>query len=252
MQRLLVVVPAYNEQASIGSVLADICAVVPDAGVLVVDDGSSDRTREIALAEGVKVLSLPFNLGVGGAMRAGFRFAVRNGYTQVIQVDADGQHDPKQIPTLVGELAEADIVIGARFAGSGEYLVRGPRRWAMRTLAVYLSRLTKARLTDATSGFRASGPRAVELFARHYPVEYLGDTVESLVIAALAGLRVKQVPVSMRVRSTGRPSQTPVTAVVYLLRACMALAMARVRWRSKRRLSVDELAPMMHHKENSI
>ena len=139
MNRLLVVVPAYNEEASIRPVLIDIRAAVPDAGVLVVDDGSSDRTREIALAQGADVLSLPFNLGVGGAMRAGFRFAVRHGYTQVIQVDADGQHDPTQIPMLVGELAEADIVIGARFAGTGAYPVRGPRRWAMRTLAFHLS-----------------------------------------------------------------------------------------------------------------
>jgi glycosyltransferase involved in cell wall biosynthesis len=252
MERLLVVVPAYNEEASIRPVLRDIRTVVPEAGVLVVDDGSSDHTREIALAEGVEVLSLPFNLGVGGAMRAGFRFAVRYGYTQVIQVDADGQHDPRQIPMLVGELAEADIVIGARFAGTGAYPVRGPRRWAMRTLAFHLSRLTKARLTDATSGFRASGPRAVALFATHYPVEYLGDTVESLVIAALAGLRVKQVAVNMRVRSSGRPSQTPIKAMIYLLRACLALAMARVRWRSKRRLGLAELAPMVGHKGNPV
>jgi glycosyltransferase involved in cell wall biosynthesis len=250
-KRLLVVVPAYNEEASIKSVLVDICAVVPGAGVLVVDDGSTDRTREIALAQGVKVLSLPFNLGVGGAMRAGFRFAARNGYSPVIQVDADGQHDPKEIPTLIGELADADIVIGARFAGTGAYPVRGPRRWAMQTLAFYLSRLTGSRLTDATSGFRASGPRAVELFARHYPAEYLGDTVESLVIAALAGLRVTQVPVTMRARSAGRPSQTPFKAIVYLLRACLALAMARMRWRSTRRLELDELAPVAQHKETT-
>ncbi|HEY8282430.1 MAG TPA: glycosyltransferase family 2 protein [Leifsonia sp.] len=252
MERLLVVVPAYNEEASIGTVLADIRAVVPDAGILVVDDGSSDDTRRVALAQQVHVLTLPFNLGVGGAMRAGFRFAVRNGYTQVIQVDADGQHDPKQIPMLVGRLSESDIVIGARFAGAGDYQARGPRRWAMRLLAWYLTRLTHARLTDATSGFRASGPRAVELFARHYPVEYLGDTVESLVIAALAGLRVEQVAVTMRVRSTGRPSQTPFKAMIYLLRACMALAMARLRWRSKRLLEIDELAPVTNHKEDSI
>lgn len=189
MERLLVVVPAYNEEASIGTVLTEIRAVVPDAGVLVVDDGSSDDTRRVAVAASAAVLSLPFNLGVGGAMRAGFRYAVRNGYTQVVQVDADGQHDPKQIPMLVRELAGADIVIGARFAGVVGYPVRGPRRWAMRLLASHLSRLTRARLTDVTSGFRASGPRAVELFAKHYPVEYLGDTVESLVVAALAGLR---------------------------------------------------------------
>jgi glycosyltransferase involved in cell wall biosynthesis len=249
---LLVVVPAYNEEGSIGPVLSDVRAAVPDAGVLVVDDGSSDGTRAAALAEGVTVLSLPFNLGVGGAMRAGFRYAARNGFTQVIQVDADGQHDPKQIPMLVGELADADIVIGARFAGDGEYTVRGPRRWAMRILATYLSRLTRARLTDTTSGFRASGPTAVALFAKHYPVEYLGDTVESLVIAALAGLRVKQVAVSMRVRSTGRPSQTPFKALIYLLRAFMALAMARLRWRSKSRLELTEFAPVRHHKEDAL
>jgi hypothetical protein len=153
---------------------------------------------------------------------------------------------------LIDELADADLVIGARFAGEGEYLVRGPRRWAMRLLASYLSRLTRARLTDTTSGFRASGPRAVQLFAKHYPVEYLGDTVESLVIAALAGLRVEQVAVSMRERSTGRPSQTPFKALVYLLRASMALAMARVRWRSKGRLELDELAPVMHQQEDVV
>jgi len=252
MERLLVVVPAYNEAASIGAVLREVRAVLPDAGVLVVDDGSSDRTRQMALAESVKVLSLPFNLGVGGAMRAGFRYAVRNGYTQVVQVDADGQHDPRHIPLLIEELAGVDVVVGARFAGEGEYTVRGPRRWAMRLLASYLSRLTGTRLTDATSGFRASGPRAVELFARFYPVEYLGDTVESLVIAALAGLRVKQVAVSMRVRSTGRPSQTPFKALVYLLRAGMALVMARLRWRSKRRLGLAMAESVVVHGEDRL
>jgi glycosyltransferase involved in cell wall biosynthesis len=251
MQRVLVVVPAYNEEASIGPVLQDIQAVVPDAGVLVVDDGSSDDTRETALAERAKVLSLPFNLGVGGAMRAGFRYAVRNGYTHVIQVDADGQHDPQQIPMLIDQLSRADIVVGARFAGALDYPVHGPRRWAMRLLASYLSRITGARLTDATSGFRASGPRAVELFARHYPVEYLGDTLESLVIAALAGLRIAQVPVSMRVRATGRPSQTPFRALVYLLRAGLALAIARVRWRSAHGLGHAGSAPVANLREHS-
>lgn len=251
MERLLVVVPAFNEEGAIGPVLGDIRRSVPEAGIVVVDDGSSDRTRDVALAQGVAVLSLPFNLGVGGAMRAGFRYAVRYGYRQVVQVDADGQHDPNEIRVLVDGLDDADVVIGARFAGAGEYSVRGPRRWAMRLLASYLSRLTHARLTDTTSGFRASGPRAVELFARHYPIEYLGDTVESLVIAALAGLRVKQVPVTMRVRATGRPSQTSFKALVYLLRAGMALALARVRWRSTSRLDVGERMALAHHKEEA-
>ena len=132
-----------------------------------------------------------------------------------------------------------------------DYPVHGPRRWAMRLLASHLSRLTGARLTDATSGFRASGPRAVELFARHYPVEYLGDTVESLVIAALAGLEVVQVPVSMRVRTTGRPSQTPFQALAYLLRAGLALAIARVRWRSARHLEPGRLVPVANRQGNA-
>lgn len=248
-ERLLVVVPAYNEEASIGSVLQDIQAVVPDAAVLVVDDGSSDGTRDAALAQRAAVLSLPFNLGVGGAMRAGFRYAVRNHYTQVIQVDADGQHNPEQIPMLVRELSRADIVVGARFAGASDYPVHGPRRWAMRLLASYLSRLTGVRLTDTTSGFRASGPRAVELFAKHYPVEYLGDTLESLVIAVHAGLRVAQVPVSMRVRAAGRPSQTSFRSIVYLLRAGLALALARLRPRSDHRLEPSGLAPVADRSE---
>ena len=243
-QRLLIVVPAFNEEASIGPVLTEITAAVPDAGVLVVDDGSYDRTREVALASGVTVLTLPFNLGVGGAMRAGFRFAARNGYDCVVQVDADGQHDPHQIPLLVEKLSEADVVIGARFAGTGDYEVRGPRRWAMKALSASLSRTTRTRLTDTTSGFRASGPRAVTLFARHYPIEYLGDTVESLIIASKADLRILQVPVAMRVRTAGRPSQSPFKAGIYLLRACMALVIGQLRWRSARRLPADELGPI--------
>ncbi|MGN6744055.1 MAG: glycosyltransferase family 2 protein [Amnibacterium sp.] len=247
---LLVVVPAYNEAGSIADVLKGVQAAVPAAHLLVVDDGSTDRTRAIALAEGATVLSLPFNLGVGGAMRTGFRYAVRNGYTRVVQVDADGQHDPAQIPALLEALARADVVIGARFAGTGEYVVRGPRRWAMRMLARYLSRVTRTGLTDVTSGFRASGETAVELFAQHYPVEYLGDTVESLVIAAFAGLRVAQVAVSMRPRPVGNPSQTPLRALVYLLRACMALAFARMRWRSSRRPGVGSAVLTTVHEED--
>jgi hypothetical protein len=185
-------------------------------------------------------------------MRTGFRYAVRAGYTQVVQVDADGQHDPAQIPQLVDGLSDADVVIGARFAGAGDYLVRGPRRWAMRLLASYLSRLTGTGLSDATSGFRASGPRAVQLFARYYPIEYLGDTVESLVIAALAGLRVRQVAVSMRVRAGGSPSQTSFKALGYLLRVGLALGMARLRWRSMRTVRLGEAVPALGQEEDSI
>ncbi len=194
-----------------------------------VNDGSSDATSVVASTHGVEVLDLPFNLGVGGAMRAGFRYALAHGYDVVVQVDADGQHDPRDVPRLAERLADADVVIGARFAGAGEYRVGGPRRWAMVVLARSLSRVGRTRLTDATSGFRAAGPRAVQLFAVHYPAEYLGDTVESLVIAMRSGLTVEQVGVSMRERSAGRPSQRPWKAAIYLVRACLALVIALTR-----------------------
>lgn len=238
-RRVLVVLPAWNEERSLPTVLAEIASHLPDVGVLVVNDGSSDATSSVARAQGVQVLDLPFNLGVGAAMRAGFRYAVHHGYDVVVQVDADGQHDPREVPSLVAALDEADVVIGARFADKGEYTVRGPRWWAMRVLAGVLGRMAHTRLTDTTSGFRASGPAAIRLFAVHYPAEYLGDTVESLVIAMRSGLRVRQVGVSMRERSAGTPSQRPWKAAIYLLRACLALGIALTR---PRRTSVGEVA----------
>lgn len=227
--RVLVVIPAYNEQATVADVVHEVRQALPDADVLVVDDSSTDATRERARATGAAVLTLPINLGVGGAMRAGYRYALRFGYDAVLQVDGDGQHDPRDAPALIAALEHADLVIGARFAGTGDYDVRGPRRWTMRLLARSLSRATGTRLTDTTSGYRACNARTVTLFARHYPAEYLGDTVEALVIVARAGLRVVQVPVSMRVRAGGRPSQSPLRAASYLVRALLALGLARLR-----------------------
>lgn len=229
LRHVLVVLPAWNEAGSLPSVLAEIRTHLPDVGVVVVNDGSSDATSAVARQAGAEVLDLPFNLGVGAAMRAGFRYALANGYDVVVQVDADGQHDPREVPRLVAELDEADVVIGARFADKGDYTVRGPRWWAMRVLAGVLSRMAHTRLTDTTSGFRASGPAAVRLFAVHYPAEYLGDTVESLVMAMRAGLKVRQVGVAMRPRQAGQPSQRPWKAAVYLMRACLALLIAVTR-----------------------
>lgn len=237
LDRVLVVIPAWNEEDALPGVLREVRAVcateqsLSATDVVVVSDGSRDRTAEVARAEGVPVLDLPINLGVGGAMRAGFKYALRHGYDAVVQLDADGQHDPAAIPALLGAAHEhgADVVIGARFAGAGSYEARGPRRAAMRVLARVLSRVTGTRLTDTTSGFKLAGPRAVELFAAEYPAEYLGDTVESLVIAARAGLEIVQVPVAMRPRQGGRPSHSPVHAAIFLGRAVLALVIALSR-----------------------
>lgn len=227
----LIVVPAWNEAGNVGVTVQEIAAALPGVDVLVVDDGSTDSTAEEAAAAGARVLRLPFNLGVGAAMRAGFRYALARGYKAVVQVDADGQHDPDEVAGLLSALEHADLVIGARFAGRGSYRVDPFRRLAMRLLAAGTSLLAGAHLTDTTSGFRASGPRAVLLFAADYPAEYLGDTVESTVIAARSGLRVAQVPVVMRPRRGGNPSQPPWRAALYVGRAVLVLALAALRRR---------------------
>jgi len=229
--RLLVIIPAFNEQEALPGVLDEIHAVLPGADVLVVNDGSTDRTSQVAHRGDTMVLDLAINLGVGGAMRAGYRFAAREGYDVAVQVDADGQHDPADVRRVLDGLTEqdADVVVGARFSGHGAYSVRGPRRWAMGVLAVILSRIARTKLVDTTSGFRATNRRAIELFAAEYPAEYLGDTVESLVIACRAGLRVRQVPVHMRPRAGGAPSQSPLRAAVFLGRALLALLIALSR-----------------------
>lgn len=229
LEKTLIVMPALNEEASVAAVVAEVFEKLPGVHCLVVDDGSRDRTAVAAAAAGATVVSLPFNLGVGGAMRVGFKYALTHGFHYAVQVDSDGQHNPADVPRLLAEMSGADVVLGARFAGEGDYRVRGPRRWAMVVLASAISRISKSRLSDTTSGFRATGPRAMRLFAEHYPAEYLGDTIESLVIAARAGCTIHQVPVSMRPRAGGVPSHNPFKSAAYLGRAVVALVFALLR-----------------------
>lgn len=230
--RVLVIMPAWNEAEAIGQTVREVLAASDRYDVVVVNDGSTDNTAEVAAAAGAAVLHLPFNLGVGGAMRAGFKYARRFGYQQVIQVDSDGQHDPKNIEEVLAGLEHADISIGARFADRGNYTVSGPRKWAMIILARVISSLAKTRLTDVTSGFRAGNERAISQYLDHYPAEYLGDTIDSLVVAVRSGCRVTQVPVEMRARQGGKPSHNPTKAAVYLGRSVFALLFALTRKRS--------------------
>lgn len=199
------------------------------ADVLVVDDGSTDRTAPIARARGAHVLQHPFNLGVGAALRSGFRFAAERGYGAVVQVDADGQHDPSEAARLLARLdaEQLDLVVGSRFASG--YRVGIGRRLVMRLLSREVSRRLGVRISDTTSGFRAFGPRTIDRFARAYPSAYLSDTVEALLLAGDWDLKVAEEPVVMHPRAGGRPSSGPVKSVLYLLRLLLVIALHRVR-----------------------
>ncbi len=233
--RTLAIMPAWNEEAVIGSTLREMIEVNPGVDLLVVDDGSIDATAQIAAAAGATVLKLPYNLGVGGAMRAGYKYAKRFDYDRTVQIDADGQHDPRDIERVLSGLEDANISIGARFAEEGDYKAKGPRRWAMSLLAGIASKLAHTRLTDVTSGFRAGDRVAIEQYCVYYPSEYLGDTIDSLVVAIRSGLSVTQVPVSMRPRQAGTPSNNPVKSAVYLVRSMFALFISLTRRPVKRR-----------------
>ncbi|MER7007915.1 glycosyltransferase family 2 protein [Dactylosporangium sp. NPDC000555] len=228
-KRVLIIIPAWNEADSIADVVREVHGELPSVDVIVIDDGSTDDTAVRAASAGAIVARLPYNLGVGGAMRTGYRYAHDHGYDVAIQVDADGQHDPRYIPKLVDALDEHDLVIGARFAGEGGYSVKGPRKWAMKMLSAVLSRLSRTRLTDTTSGHRACNRRVIEFFAHWYPAEYLGDTIEVLVRLARNGYKLTQIPVAMRPRMAGTPSNSPVKSTIYLGRAFIVLLLAIIR-----------------------
>jgi glycosyltransferase involved in cell wall biosynthesis len=226
---LLVVIPAFNEENSISTVIQDVRTHIPSATILVVDDGSQDSTAEAAKSLQVNVVSLPFNVGVGGALRVGFLYAQRNSFSQVLQVDADGQHRASEAKSLLDASTGFDIVIGSRFAESSpNYSTSVLRKSAIRWLSFVISKICKTKLTDVTSGFRLSSAAAIELFMKDYPVEYLGDTVESLVIAHKSGLSITEVPVQMSQREFGSPSQNFLKSSWYLLRATLVVFLSLI------------------------
>lgn len=228
--RTLVIIPAFNEEAALPATLDDLRRAQPDVDVVVVDDGSVDRTAAVARAGGATVVTLPFNLGVGSAVRTGLRFALEHDYQRAVVFDADGQHDARAIDELLAVLDRGtDVALASRFgAGTDAYPVGRVRKAAMGSLARIVHHLTGQTFTDPTSGFRAFDRPAIRLLARVYPVEYLADTVEVLLILSAAGLTIEEVPSSMRVRAAGMPSNRSFRLMANYLRVVVGLAGAAV------------------------
>lgn len=221
--RRIAIVPAFNEERNIGPLLAELRTLDPGLEVVVVSDGSTDRTAEIAAAAGAHVVRLPFNLGIGGAVQTGFRFAWEGGYELAMRLDGDGQHDPAELRALIGPVvgAEADFAIGSRFIGPGGYRSSTARRFGIRVLAWVVSRIAHQRLTDTTSGFQAANRRTIGLFAADLPHDY--PEVEGLVMAIRHGIRVQEVPVTMREREHGRSSIGTLGSVYYMTKVLLAV-----------------------------
>ncbi len=221
--KTLVIVPAYNEEASLPGVISDLRQHVPEADIVVVNDGSRDRTPHIARELGVKVLDLPVNLGIGGAMQAGYLYAAHHAYDVAIQFDGDGQHRADEIEKLLRPLAagEADLVIGSRFVQGGDYKAPFFRRIGMRIFSFTLSGILSSPVTDTTSGFRAGNNRIAGYFARTYPEDY--PEVEALVLVHKQGMRIVEVPVSMRERTGGQTSITAMRSVYYMIKVLLAV-----------------------------
>ena len=228
--RIVAVVPAYNESGAVGRVVDEIRAVSPEMEVVVVDDASTDETAAVAEARGATVLRLPFNVGIGGAVQTGFRYALEQGFERAVRLDGDGQHDASELQKLLEPLerGEADLVIGSRFVDDGaSYRPPFARRLGIRAFARLVSLLGGQRVTDTTSGFIALDRAGIELFAREYPHDY--PEVEATLVALRSGLRLSQVQVEMRERETGTSSITFVRSLYYIVKVLLALLVASLR-----------------------
>jgi glycosyltransferase involved in cell wall biosynthesis len=222
-KRILVIIPAYNEEGSVGKVIEEVRTHLSKADILIVNDGSTDLTSEIAKSKGVIVMDLPFNLGIGGAMQAGYQYAYEKDYDIAIQVDADGQHDPKEIGKLLKALEEKkiDMAIGSRFIGDLGYKSSTMRRIGISIFSQVISMIVRQRITDPTSGFRASNRKAIRLFASNYPQDY--PEPEVVILLHQCHLKMEEVPVGMSERYSGESSITKIKSIYYMVKVLLAI-----------------------------
>ncbi|MCX7571920.1 glycosyltransferase family 2 protein [Tumebacillus sp. DT12] len=232
--KVLVIIPAYNEEGSIANVIRRIQAVAADTGLhidtVVVNDGSKDATVRVARAAGATaVIDLPFNLGIGGAMQTGYLYAHKNQYDIALQIDADGQHNPHDIPTVIEPIlrGESHFVVGSRYVEKTAYRSSAMRRIGMIFFSSLIRLVTKHTVKDPTSGFRAADRRVIRMFAEYYPVDY--PEVEVLVHIARRGLTFQEVSVEMSERQAGTSSITPIKSAYYMIKVGLAVLISATR-----------------------
>jgi glycosyltransferase involved in cell wall biosynthesis len=225
--RTLIVIPAYNEEKNLPEVIREVRSNRPEAEILVVDDGSTDRTAEVAEGAQARVISLPFNLGYGAAVQTGFKFAVDGRYGRVVMLDGDGQHDPRSIGALLDALEDADVVRGSRFMGAAHYRIPIARRIGMVLFGSLAGFFTGERVTDVTSGFQAMNARAVRFLAENYPTDY--PDADTVILIKRAGLRSREVPAEMRERLSGAPMVSPLRSFYYVFKMCLSILVTLLR-----------------------
>ena len=221
--KVLVIIPAYNEEGSVGKVIEGVRTHLSQADLLIVNDGSTDLTSEKARVSGAVVLDLPYNLGIGGAMQTGYQYASQKGYDIAVQVDGDGQHDPKEIGKLLKALEEKNLnmAIGSRFLGQSEFKSSMMRRVGISIFSGVISILVRQKITDPTSGFRAANRKAIQLFAYEYPQDY--PEPEVVVLLHQCHLKMVEVPVGMSERYSGESSITKLRSIYYMVKVLLAI-----------------------------
>jgi len=229
LQDILIIIPAFNEEEAIGHLLDELREVLPGANVLVINDGSTDWTARVVGDRGVPVLDLPCNLGVGGAVQAGFQYAYEKGYRCVVRIDGDGQHPPAEIPKLIKamEEEETDLIIGSRFRGEKAFVSNLVRYFGVKILALFLSIICKSRVTDPTSGFLMINRSLLCYFAHEYPVEY--PEPEAIALLRRYGFSFREAPVTFRRRTAGRSTIGPFGTLYYMIKVGIALLVDRIR-----------------------
>jgi len=231
LKKTLIMIPAFNEQAALPALVAEVRVAAPGTDLLIINDCSLDRTAEVARELGVLILDLPCNLGVGGAVQCGFRYAYAHGYSYIIRCDGDGQHPPSEIPKLVAAMAtgEVDLVVASRFLKNDKdsYKSTPFRHAGIRGLALLLSLICRTRVTDPTSGFQMMNRPLISYFSRSYPLDY--PEPESLALLRRQGYRFREVGARFRPRTTGVSSIHSGGAFYYMLKVGLALAVDRAR-----------------------